>query len=82
MTIQMQEDDKPMVLRNRLLSCQVCVPATFTNGQAKDFVLHDNPSGTEGGWHMRKQGSENLSGCEERVPCEKRPGFVHIMFDC
>jgi hypothetical protein len=76
------EHDKPMVLRNTLLACQACVPHEWTNDQAQTFVNIDNPTGIESHWRMRKNGSELLGGCAERVPCEGRAGFVHIMFDC
>lgn len=73
--------EKPMVLRNTLLHCQACVPADWTDEQVKEFVEAENPCGTEGGWHLRRQGSPDLAGCNERVRCEARDGFVHIMFD-
>lgn len=76
------ENEKPMVTRNTLLSCQVCVPRDWTDKQASDFVNGSNPAGTSNGWLMRRNGDEALAGADERVRCEGRAGFVHIMFDC
>ena len=78
---RVEMSEKAMVLRSKLLSCQACVPADWTDEQVREFVEAENPCGTEGGWHLRKQGHPDLSGCDERVRCEGRDGFVHIMFD-
>lgn len=72
---------KPMVTRSGLLSTQVCVPVEWSDDDAHSFVSRENPCGTEHGWQMRKNGDEAIMGCSERVPCEERPSFVHIMFD-
>ena len=74
-------DQKPEVTRNGMLDCQVCIPKDWTDEQALTFVSMANPCGTQAGWEMRKQGSKYLNGANERVPCEEREGFVHIMFD-
>lgn len=76
-----QIDDKPEVTKLNMLDMQVCVPATFTNAEVEDFANHANLCGTWKGWKIRKQGSKLLAGCDERVSCESRPGFVHIMLD-
>lgn len=74
-------EEKAVVLRKCLLSCQACVPSDWDDRRVTDFVNTENPCGTELGWAMRKQGDPNLAGCDERVNCRDREGFVHIMFD-
>lgn len=69
------------VTKTSMLSMQICVPNDCTDDQALDFASGENPCGTAHGWFMRKQGDEALSGADERVKCEEREGFVHIMFD-
>lgn len=75
------DHDKPMVTHTGLLDMQVCVPEGWTDNEAHDFASRENPCGTFNGWAMRKNGDEALGGCDERVPCVERAGFVHIMFD-
>lgn len=74
-------EEKPEVTIHNFLDCQVCVPKDWSDEQALTFVNMANPCGTKAGWSMRKQGSKYLGGASERVPCEGREGFVHIMFD-
>lgn len=70
------------ITRRGAFSCQACIPAQWTDEQAKAFADRENLCGTTNGWFLRKQGDPALSGCDERVPCESRgPGFVHVMFD-
>jgi hypothetical protein len=76
-----QQEQKPQVTRRALLSMQVCVPAEFTDEQARVFAERECPCGTTHGWQIRKQGDPALSGCDERVKCEERAGYVHIMLD-
>ena len=73
--------ENPQVTHAGIFSCQVCVPATYTDDEAKDFLESQCPCGTTNGWVIRKDGDENLGGAPERVPCDSRAGFVHIMFD-
>lgn len=63
------------------LSMQVCVPKELTDEQVIEFAEDDNPSGTDKGWIIRKQGDESLMGKDERVVCEDDPEKVHIMLD-
>lgn len=72
-------DTSPQITRQTVLATQVCVPAAWTDEQVVDFV---GPSGTTGGWQIRRQGDSLLAGCDERVACELREGCVHIMLDC
>jgi hypothetical protein len=69
------------VTKRGFLDMQVCVPSDFTDDQVVAFAEQDNPCGTTNGWQIRRQGSERLSGCDERVPCESREGHVHIMLE-
>lgn len=70
-----------VVIRRGALDMQVCVPVDWDDAAVKRFADHENLCGTEDGWFIRKQGDKALNGCDERVPCSSRPGFVHIMLD-
>lgn len=72
-------DDKPQVTRMALLDMQVCVPSDWTDDQITKFANRENVCGTSLGWCITRQGDKFLSGCDERVKCLKRDGFVHIM---
>lgn len=69
------------IVRTGIFSMQVCVPAAWTDDEAKRFADNRNPCGTTNGWFIRKQGSELLAGSDERVACADRTGCVHIMLD-
>lgn len=60
---------------------QVCVPSDWTDEQVRDFAERENPSGTENGWFIRRDGDKKLAGYPERVSCAARAGHVHIMLD-
>jgi hypothetical protein len=60
---------------------QVCIPAEWTDEQVKQFADDANLCGTEGGWMIRKEGDKALAGDPERVRCQSREGFVHLMLD-
>lgn len=64
-----------------VLDCQVCVPESFTDEEVLAFANAANPCGTSLGWAIRKQGDVGLAGCDERVKCTGREGYVHIMLD-
>jgi hypothetical protein len=72
----------PEVVRNGALSMQVCVPKQFTDEQVEEFANSANPSGTQNGWRIRRQGDEALAGCDERVQCAERGDCCHVMLDC
>ena len=74
-------NQNPQVTQLGALSMQVCVPDNYTDDQAISFAEQEYPCGTINGWFIRREGDESLSGCHERVSCEGRPGFVHIMLD-
>lgn len=67
--------DEAQVTRRGALSMQVCVPLDWDDAHVKAFADRENLCGTENGWFVRK-GRE-----DERVKCESRSGFVHIMLD-
>lgn len=69
------------ITREGPLAMQVCVPEEWTDEQVVGFAEKENPCGTTHGWGIRKQGDKNLNGCNERVHCESREGYVHIMLD-
>lgn len=75
--------DDPQLTRNGLFDSQVCVPAGWTDEQVVAFANAINPCGTTNGWQLRKQadGEKDQPGYQERVPCDGRPGYVHIMLD-
>lgn len=69
------------VTRRGALDMQVCVPEKWKNKNVVEFANTHNLCGTRNGWVIRKQGSKYLAGDKERVACEERKGFVHIMLD-
>ena len=72
---------KAEIVRRSFLSMQVCVPWDWSDAQVLDFVEEEEPSGTIGGWRIRREGDEALSGDPERVQCATRSGCAHIMLD-
>lgn len=69
---------KPEVTKTSGIDMQVCVPKEWSDIEVIMFAQIENPCGTEGGWQIRKEGSEYLAGSAERVVCKDREGFVHI----
>jgi hypothetical protein len=69
------------VTKYGMLDMQVCVPAEWSDEAAQSFAEREYPCGTSSGWQIRRQGDKALSGCDERVSCQGRPGYVHIMLD-
>jgi len=69
------------VTQRNPLDMQVCVPSYWNDEQVEEFAERENPCGTRAGWAVRKQGSRYLRGDSERVQCNDREGFVHIMLD-
>lgn len=69
----------PQVVREHLLSKQVCVPEEWTDQQVLEFA---GDSGTSAGWQIRREGDPMLIGHPERVTCGARQGYVHIVLDC
>lgn len=69
------------VTRRGAMSMQICVPADWTDEQAKSLADRENLCGTSGGWFIRKAGDRALQGDPERQPCAQMGGHVHIMLD-
>lgn len=69
------------VTRHGVFDRQVCVPENWTDEQVLEWLNATDPSGTQGGWHIRREGDPALAGDPERVACLGRAGFVHIMLD-
>ena len=64
-----------------VISMQICVPEKYTDDQAIAFAEDKNPCGTLHGWQIRREGDRLLADSNERVSCDGRTGFVHIMLD-
>lgn len=79
--VEIRRRTAPMVMYHGLLDMQVCVPESWTDEQVKTFAEEKIPCGTEGGWHIRRQGNPDLVGMPERNPCLGRKNYVHIMLD-
>lgn len=69
------------VTREGMFDMQVCVPKDWTDEQIAEFAEANYPSGTEGGWQIRREGSKLLARSPERASCEDRQGFVHVVLD-
>jgi len=72
----------PQVIRVGFLDVQVCVPEDWTDDQASEFTNQAAPTGISNGWEMKKTGNSTLAGDPERVKCDDREHYVHIMFEC
>lgn len=70
-----------VVSRQGVFDMQVCVPKDWTDEEVLAFANKEYPCGTKNGWVIRKEGDRLLEGDKERVTCEDRPKFVHIMLD-
>lgn len=69
------------VTRRGALDMQVCVPTDWDDEAVKSFADRENLCGTEHGWQIRREGDKALAGSPERMPCQERAGFVHVMLD-
>ena len=70
------------VTKTGLLDMQVCVPKDWADELVIEFAEKKNPCGTTNGWFIRRQGSKNLNGSDERVQCSDYEENCHIMLDC
>lgn len=73
--------NEPEITRRGALSIQVCVPASWSDEKVKEFADRENLCGTENGWVIRREGDRLLNGDPERVACQSRAAFVHVMLD-
>ena len=72
---------KPEIVRTGMFDMQVCVPSKWNDEQVVNFANGQNYCGTSNGWMIRREGDKSLLGCHERIQCETREDFVHIMLD-
>lgn len=67
------------VTRIGILDMQVCVPKDWIDVQVIDFSNKENECGTKYGWHIHKEGHEQLNGDPERVQCSSYTDHVHVV---
>lgn len=73
--------EKPKVTNVGLMNMQLCIPKDWTDEQAIAFAQSEHPCGTEHGWQIEREGCSALDGSPERVDCEERDGYIHIMVE-
>ncbi len=73
--------EKPEVTVRKALHIQVCVPDDWSDEEVISFANTEAICGTENGWFIRREGDKALDGSPERVECEKKPGYIHIILD-
>lgn len=71
----------PMIIKNSIFTCQACVPEHWTDTQIVEFVENRQPSGTENGWMVLKDGDPRLQGDAGRGKCAERAGFIHVVLE-
>jgi len=64
---------EPVVVIQKFLSIQVCVPTEYTDDEVKQFADRAILCGTTHGWHV----NEGLG----RIDCDDREGAVHVVLD-
>jgi len=69
------------IVKTGIFDMQVCIPSNWSDEQVVNFANGQNYCGTAKGWMIRKEGDGALCGDPERVQCEDRKDFVHIMLD-
>ena len=72
----------PEILKCFELAIQACVPDNYTDDQIISFIDKEEPCGTGYGWFICKEGHMNLGGAKQKIPCEDRAGFVHVVVGC
>jgi len=70
---------KAKVIGYSILTCRVCVPKEWTDGQAEVFANSDNPTGIQPDWIMILE--EEMKD-PQRVTCDDHPENVHIVMQC
>lgn len=71
---------EPQVIRMGIFDAQVCVPNSFSNKQAEDFLEEQFPPGAGLTWKLRED-EESLQGDPVRCQCKDHSDKVHITFD-
>jgi len=71
------DPEKGVILREGVLSIQVCVPSKWDDAKVKDFADGAYLCGTTGGWFVTK-----VEGYARRVPCSQCADRVHIVLNC
>lgn len=79
---QKQKPGEIAVIKNTLLTSQLCIPKQITTDEAEKLMNVINFSGTDSGWGARRSGCDNLAGDPERVQCSQFIDHVHITFEC
>jgi hypothetical protein len=72
---------EPVVTHRSVFDIQVCVPRDWEDHRVIHFANVQYAPGTWRSWQIRRTGDAALAGDPERVPCDKREGYVHIMLD-
>lgn len=70
------------ITQRNALDMQVCVPQDWTDKRVLEFANFENPCIGGHFWIIRREEDKILAGDRERIPCNDRDGFVHIMLDC
>lgn len=87
----MGDEQNATVLGVGLCAMQVCVPSAWTDDEVTAFANRESPTGISSRWAVRKQadwdklvseGYAEPTGAVERVACQGREGFVHVVLEC
>ncbi len=73
--------EQPSVIQRTILAIQVCVPEDWIDEQIREFAEREERCGTTAGWGIRKDGNPRLDGTRERICCDTRDGFVHVILE-
>jgi hypothetical protein len=72
----------PTICRKKVLSMQLCVPKDWTESKILEFAENRVPCGIESGWYLCKKDDPVLDGAEDRVSCDDRSEYVHVVVSC
>lgn len=75
-------NNAPEITRFGLVTMQVCVPEKFTDEEVEQFANTENPTGISSKWEIVRNGNSILNGTNERVKCQERTNFVHLILVC
>jgi hypothetical protein len=71
----------PMVTNENLFHLHVCVPEGWTDDQIVKFANRERLCGTTNGWQIHREADYKDGEGHERVPCDGRVGYVHVILD-